>query len=329
MAVETSSSPTSATSPTSRSSRSSSRPATRSPRTTRSSRSSPTRRRWTCRRRSAAWSQELQVKVGDKVSEGTPLLTLEAATAPARRRPTRGSRAGAAAEAARRRAAAIDAEAPPRRPRAGAAGARARARAGGGAARGAEPRRRRPTARSTPAPACAGSRASSASTSRAVKGTGRKGRITKDDVEAVAKGARAAPAAPAAGGGDGAGLGLAAVAEGRLREVRRDRARAAVADPEDLRRRTCARNWVMIPHVTQHDEADITDLEAFRKQINAEHAKEGVKVTMVALLMKAVRRVAEGVPGLQRLARRRRPGPQALLQHRLRRRHAERASSCR
>ena len=48
-----------------------------------------------------------------------------------------------------------------------------------------------------------------------------------------------------------------------------------------------ARNWVMIPHVTQHDEADITELEAFRKEVNAAHADEGVKVTMVALLLKA------------------------------------------
>jgi pyruvate dehydrogenase E2 component (dihydrolipoamide acetyltransferase) len=48
-----------------------------------------------------------------------------------------------------------------------------------------------------------------------------------------------------------------------------------------------ARNWVMIPHVTHHDEADITELEAFRKRTNEEYAKQGVKMTMVALLLKA------------------------------------------
>ena len=48
-----------------------------------------------------------------------------------------------------------------------------------------------------------------------------------------------------------------------------------------------ARNWVMIPHVTHHDEADVTELEAFRKRVNEEHAKQGVKLTMVALLLKA------------------------------------------
>jgi pyruvate dehydrogenase E2 component (dihydrolipoamide acetyltransferase) len=57
-----------------------------------------------------------------------------------------------------------------------------------------------------------------------------------------------------------------------------------------------ARNWVMIPHVTHHDEADITDLEAFRKQLNAEQS--GVKVTMVALLVKAVVAALQAHPQL-------------------------------
>jgi len=48
-----------------------------------------------------------------------------------------------------------------------------------------------------------------------------------------------------------------------------------------------ARNWVMIPHVTHNEEADITELEAFRKRTNEEYAKQGVKLTMVALLLKA------------------------------------------
>ena len=48
-----------------------------------------------------------------------------------------------------------------------------------------------------------------------------------------------------------------------------------------------ARNWIAIPHVTQFDEADITDLEAFRREVNAEHEGDGVKVTMVSLLLKA------------------------------------------
>ncbi len=90
-----------------------------------------------------------------------------------------------------------------------------------------------------------------------------------------------------------------------------------------------ARNWAMIPHVTQHDEADITELEAFRKEVNADHADEGVKLTMVSLLLKACAAALREFPALQRLAGRRRPRPQALLPPRLRGRHAARACWCR
>ena len=57
----------------------------------------------------------------------------------------------------------------------------------------------------------------------------------------------------------------------------------------------------MIPHVTNHDDADITELEAFRVQLNKENEKSGVKVTMLAFLIKAVRRGAEEVPRVQRV----------------------------
>ena len=84
------------------------------------------------------------------------------------------------------------------------------------------------------------------------------------------------------------------------------------------------RNWVMIPHVTNHDDADITELEAFRVQLNKENEKRGIKVTMLAFLIKACGRGAEEVPRVQRLARRRAAGAEAVLPHRLRGRHAER-----
>jgi pyruvate dehydrogenase E2 component (dihydrolipoamide acetyltransferase) len=125
-----------------------------------------------------------------------------------------------------------------------------------------------------------------------VKGTGRKGRIQKGDVEAAAKGgsaagreAAAAPGAPAAS--DGAGLGLLPWPQvdftkfGEIERVPLSRIKK-ISGPN------LHRNWVMIPHVTHYDEADITDLEAFRRQTNEAHAKEGVKVTMVALMVKAV-----------------------------------------
>ena len=117
-------------------------------------------------------------------------------------------------------------------------------------------------------------------------GSGRKGRIVAEDVRAVAD-----------GDGPGGGRGgrrvrrrrrprPPALAEGRLRQVRRGRARASCRRSGKISAANLSRNWVRIPHVTHHDEADITDLEAFRKQLNAEQSD--VKVTMVALLLKAV-----------------------------------------
>jgi pyruvate dehydrogenase E2 component (dihydrolipoamide acetyltransferase) len=116
---------------------------------------------------------------------------------------------------------------------------------------------------------------------RGVTGTGRKGRITKDDVQRL----KERPArAPAAEGAAIPGLGLAPWPKldfekyGEVERVPLSRIKK-ISGPN------VARNWVMIPHVTHNDEADITDLEAFRKQINAE--QQDVKVTMVALLVKA------------------------------------------
>jgi pyruvate dehydrogenase E2 component (dihydrolipoamide acetyltransferase) len=118
----------------------------------------------------------------------------------------------------------------------------------------------------------------------AVEGTGRKGRITKEDVQAAADGGpqEAAPStAPAA-----AAPGLAPwpevdfAAYGPIETVDLSRIKR-IAGP------ALARNWAMIPHVTQHDEADITELEAFRKEINTANADDGVKLTMVSLLIKA------------------------------------------
>jgi pyruvate dehydrogenase E2 component (dihydrolipoamide acetyltransferase) len=117
----------------------------------------------------------------------------------------------------------------------------------------------------------------------AVTGSGRKGRITKEDVQAAAATGPSAPAgaAPAAGI---PGLNLAPwpkVDFEKFGPVER----IPLTRIKRLSGPNLARNWVMIPHVTHHDEADITDLEAFRKQVNAEQSE--VKVTMVALLLKA------------------------------------------
>jgi pyruvate dehydrogenase E2 component (dihydrolipoamide acetyltransferase) len=125
-----------------------------------------------------------------------------------------------------------------------------------------------------------------------VKGTGPKGRITQEDVQsftkAVMKGeARtraAAGRAPAAGSGEALGL---------LPWPKVDFEKFGPTERKDLSRikkisgANLHRNWVMIPHVCNHDDADITELEAFRVQLNKENEKTGIKVTMLAFLIKA------------------------------------------
>jgi pyruvate dehydrogenase E2 component (dihydrolipoamide acetyltransferase) len=116
-----------------------------------------------------------------------------------------------------------------------------------------------------------------------IRGSGRKGRITKEDVQKPQPKEAAAPSpAPST---EVAGLNLAPwpkVNFERYGEVeRRPLTRIQKISGPNL-----ARNWVMIPHVTHNDEADITELEAFRKRTNAEQSE--AKVTMVALLVKAV-----------------------------------------
>ena len=122
-----------------------------------------------------------------------------------------------------------------------------------------------------------------------VKGTGPKERITADDVRGFVKQAlSAAPAAAAAGGSaDGAALGL-------LPWPKVDFTKFGPIEAKPLSRikkisgANLHRNWVMIPHVTNNDEADITDLEALRVTLNKENEKSGIKVTMLAFLIKAV-----------------------------------------
>jgi pyruvate dehydrogenase E2 component (dihydrolipoamide acetyltransferase) len=121
---------------------------------------------------------------------------------------------------------------------------------------------------------------------QAVAGSGRKGRIVPEDVRAFANGGQppAGAAAAAAPAGGGFGLDLLpwpTVDFEKFGEIER----VPLSRIRKLSAANLARNWVYIPHVTHNDEADVTELEAFRKQLNAEQS--GVKVTMVALLLKA------------------------------------------
>ncbi len=218
--------------------------------------------------------KEIKVKVGDSVSEGTLIVLLEAA--------------GAAAAAPQASAPAPAAAAPAPAP---AAPAPAPAKAAPAAA--------------APAPAAASSgeyRASHASPSvrkfarelgvevARVQGSGPKGRITKEDVTGFVKGVmtgqRAAPGAAAAPAGGGE-LNL-------LPWPKVDFSKFGPFEAKPLSRikkisgANLHRNWVMIPHVTNNDEADITELEALRVQLNKEHEKAGVKFTMLAFVIKAV-----------------------------------------
>ncbi|MET3475364.1 dihydrolipoyllysine-residue acetyltransferase [Variovorax atrisoli] len=128
-----------------------------------------------------------------------------------------------------------------------------------------------------------------------VKGSGPKGRITQEDIQSFTKAVMSgqvstkasAAKAPAGGGADGAALGL-------IPWPKVDFTKFGTVERKDLSRikklsgANLHRNWVMIPHVTNNDEADITELEAFRVSTNKENEKSGVKVTMLAFVIKAV-----------------------------------------
>ena len=119
-----------------------------------------------------------------------------------------------------------------------------------------------------------------------VQGSGPKGRILTEDVQAYVKGALAGKpvAAPAAKGGGGLDvLAWPDVDFGKFGPVEL-KARSRI---KKLSAANLHRNWVMIPHVTQFDEADITELESFRKSNTAETEKQGFKLTMLAFLIKA------------------------------------------
>jgi pyruvate dehydrogenase E2 component (dihydrolipoamide acetyltransferase) len=214
--------------------------------------------------------KELKVKVGDRVGEGGLILLLDVA-AKAAAAPAPAPAAPAAAAPAPAAPAPAPASAPAAAPAAAAAPAPAPAPAPAATSGGAH---------ASPAIRKA-ARELGVDLSR-VPGSGPKGRVLLGDVQQYVKQALTAPAAPASG----AGLDL-------LPWPRVDFARFGPVETRPLSRlkkiagANLARNWVMIPHVTQHDEADVTDLEAFRVRLNEEQAREGVKVTLLAFLLKA------------------------------------------
>jgi pyruvate dehydrogenase E2 component (dihydrolipoamide acetyltransferase) len=211
--------------------------------------------------------RELHVGVGDTVSQGTLLFTIEPASDAEMSGPLPRAAAIASegvpseADAPDSIASALEAEGPPPPPDA----ARASADVDG-----AEPAYASPSVRR---------RARELGVDlRAVTGTGRKGRITVEDLERGA----AAPSAPtpAALPGIAPWPSLDFSKQGPVERVPRSRIQK-ISGPN------LARNWALIPHVTHNDEADITELEAWRKRLNEEHASEGEKITMVSFLVVA------------------------------------------
>ena len=242
--------------------------------------------------------KELRVKVGDKVSEGTLIAILEGGDVAAAKATSAAGAAGPTADVAPAKAGA-QAVAPAQ------AGAQAVAPAQAGAQsppvapqQAPSPAAQAPAAQggegvSHPAHASPGVRRFARELGvdlALVKGGGPKGRILKEDIQAFVKGALAGGAAPAAArpaGGGFADLGLPAW-------PKVDFAKFGPVEAKPLSRiqkisgPALARNWVMIPHVTQFDEADVTELEAFRSRVNEENAKAGIKVTPLAFLIRAV-----------------------------------------
>ena len=226
--------------------------------------------------------KQLLVKVGDKVAKGSPLVVMEAsggapaaaaapvAAAPAASVATTSTAAPVAAPAAAERVAPT-AALPAHEPT---------------AAKGVLPHASpsiRKLARELGVPLAE------------VKGTGPKGRITQSDLQGFVKGVMAgsvqtaAQAAKAPAGGSSTGGAF----PGLLPWPQVDFSKFGPVERKDMSRikkisgANLHRNWVVIPHVTNHDDADITELEAFRVQLNKENEKSGIKVTMLAFLIKA------------------------------------------
>ncbi len=215
--------------------------------------------------------KEIRIKVGDKVSEGALVLMLEAGTeAPAAVAKASPAPAAPVAPVAAAQAA-KPAPAPAAKPAPAAAPAAVAVDEAGFGKAHASPSVRR------------FSRELGVDLSR-VKGSGPKDRVTKEDVQAFVKTELSKPRGAEGGGGLGFNLPP-------MQPV--DFAKFGPVTTQPLSRIKklsggfLHRNWVSIPHVTQHDEADITELEAFRKTQSDEAKKSGIKFTMLGFLMKA------------------------------------------
>ncbi len=256
---------------------------------------------------------EVRVKVGDEVSEGVVVAVIDAgegapATRPAkppeeRGEPIVGDTSPVALAREERRTPAVSAPPPPATPAPAAAPVISDARPG------VDPEAAGP--RTPPVPFDASTvmpdkvpyaspavrliaRELGVDLNR-VTGSERKGRITKADVRAYVKSVLSGQAvAPRAAAGSG-GLNLLPWPQIDFSKFGEIETRP-LSKIKKISGANLARNWAMIPHVTQHDEADVTELEALRVQLNKENEKAGIKLTMLAFLIKAVVSALEKYP---------------------------------
>jgi pyruvate dehydrogenase E2 component (dihydrolipoamide acetyltransferase) len=232
--------------------------------------------------------KDVRVKVGDKVSRGSALLTLEPAEGKGTEAPQKSEpQAPAAAPAQPVPQLQGSAPAAPAKPEPAPTQQQA----------SEPPTAARPPATEAPRPAVDeqsfGKAHASPSVRRLarefgvdlskVQATGPKGRILKDDVQNFVKSELARPQRAEAAG---AGLALAPAPQVDFSKFGPIRSQP-LSRIQKISGAALHRNWVSIPHVTQHEEADITELEAFRKAQAEEAKKEGVRLTILAFLMKA------------------------------------------
>ena len=217
--------------------------------------------------------KEVKVSIGDKVSQGDLLVTMEVSEAEAGSRSNNSARTeqAAASSGSRSRTSRLHPSPAPSSP--------------------PQPAHRPPPVAPSPIDE-AGFRKSHASPSvrkfarelgadlGQITGSGNKGRIIKEDVKAFVKKVMTS-------GGAAGGLNVAPMPEIDFSQYG-DIETQPLTRINKLTGQFLHRNWVTVPHVTQFDEADITELEKFRKQLNEEHKNEGIRVTVLAFLMKAL-----------------------------------------
>ena len=228
--------------------------------------------------------EKLLIKIGDKVSEGTPILLLRGGDGALTQPPSLVDQ---------QEPKPTQQTSPVSRPPAQSAAAPAQAPATGGDAQTA---------------ASFGQAHASPSVRRLarelevdlskIKGTGEKGRITREDVKAFLRGPAAAPAAAAPAGG----MGIPEIPA-------QDFSKFGPIETRPLPRIKkisgphLHRAWLNVPHVTHNDEADITEIDAYRKELDTAAKEKGFRVTLLVFLMKASVSALRAIPGVQLLAR--------------------------